>query len=160
LIDLASFGAAVQNSGFGHWAGQSPLAYPVANVLHLLGLVMLVGGIGILDLRLAGMFRAIPIAPLSRALTHIAIGGFVLMVPTGAILFAADAESLVQSTILRWKLALIGLALANALAFRFVWARRIAGWDERPPPAARIMALASIGLWLGVAALGRWIAYS
>lgn len=159
-MTLQAFGAAVQNSGFGLWAAQSSLAYPVANVVHLFGLVMLVGGIGILDLRLAGAFRAIPVAPLSRALTPIALAGLALIVPSGTVMFAADAEALVFSATFRWKLALIAFALANALAFRFLWQRRLEGWDAEPPSAGRLMAAASILLWLGVAALGRWIAYS
>ena len=160
MIDVDTFAAAVQNSGFGQWAAQAPLAYPVANALHLLGLVMLVGGIGVLDLRLAGLFRAIPLAALSRALTPIAIAGLALMVPTGATMFAADAESLVHSSTFGWKLALIILALLNAIAFRLLWQRQIALWAEQPPPSVRVMAVTSIVLWLAVAALGRWIAYS
>ena len=160
MLDLSAFGEAVQNSGFGLWASQSALAYPVANVIHLFGLVMLVGGIGILDLRLAGAFRQLPVAPLAKALTPIALAGLAMMVPTGAILFAADAETLVNSDTFRWKLALIALALTNALVFRWLWQRRLAGWDGEPPAAGRLMAAASILLWLGVATLGRWIAYS
>lgn len=160
MIDLDSFAASVQESSFGLWAAQSTFAYPAANVLHLLGLVMLVGGIGFLDLRIAGLFRSIPIAPLSRALTPIAIGGLLVMVPTGATMFAADAQALVHSSTLQLKLALILVALLNAVAFRLLWGRRIALWANGPPPGARVMAIASIGLWLGVATLGRWIAYS
>ena len=160
MPELSALGEAVQNSAFGLWAAQSSLAYPVANVLHLLGLVMLVGGIGVLDLRLAGFFWAIPVAPLSRALTPVALAGLALMLPTGAVMFAADAEALVMSGTFRWKLVLIALALANALAFRFRWQRRLENWEMEPPPLGRLMAATSILLWLGVAALGRWIAYS
>ena len=37
-------------------------------MLHLLGLVMLVGAIGAVDLRIVGAWRSLPIAALSRAL--------------------------------------------------------------------------------------------
>jgi uncharacterized protein DUF6644 len=121
---------------------------------------MLVGGIGILDLRLAGMFRRIPAAPLSAALTPIAIGGLILMIPSGATMFASDAAALVNSGTFRGKLSLIALALANAVAFRFIWQRRIGQWDADPPLWGRLMAAASILLWLSVAAFGRMIAYS
>jgi hypothetical protein len=158
--ELSAFGEVVQNSAFGLWAARSSLAYPVANMVHLLGLVMLVGGIGILDLRLAGAIGAIPVAPLSRAVTPIALAGLALMVPSGAILFASDAKALVMSGTFRWKLLLITVALANALAFRLLWQRRLGRWESAPPPAGRLMAAGSILLWLGVGALGRWIAYS
>lgn len=160
MIDLDSFASAVQHSSFGVWAAQSTFAYPIANVAHVLGLVMLVGGIGFLDLRLSGLFRSIPLGSLSRAVTPIAIGGLLVMIPSGATMFAADAEALVHSSTFQLKLALILVALLNAAAFRLLWGRRIALWANGPPAAARIMAVASIGLWLGVATLGRWIAYS
>lgn len=158
MVDLSAFGEAVQSSAFGMWAGGS--IYPFANVFHLLGLVMLVGGIGILDLRLAGLFRRIPVAPLSAALTPLALAGLALMVPSGVTMFAADAATLVHSPTFRWKLLLIVLALGNAILFRLLWARRLGRWDLEPPPAGRLMAAASIMLWLSVAAFGRWIAYS
>jgi len=155
---LSAFGQAVQSSSFGAWAGSD--AYPIANLVHLLGLVMLVGGIGFLDLRLAGLFRRIPAAPLSAALTPIALAGLALIIPSGATMFAADAGALVHSSTFRWKLLLIALALTNALAFRLLWNRRIEQWDIDPPMLGRLMAAASVLLWLSVATLGRMIAYS
>ena len=158
MNDLSALGEAVQSSPFGAWAGSG--AYPVANLIHILGLVMLVGGIGILDLRLAGLFRRIPVEALASALTPIALAGLVLMIPSGATMFAADAAALVNSATFRLKLILIALALANAIAFRIAWRKQIERWDANPPPLGRLMAATSILLWLSVAALGRWIAYS
>ena len=158
MTDLTAFGEAVQASPFGVWAGGG--IYPIANVVHLLGLVMLVGGIGVLDLRLIGLLRRIPTEPLAAALTPIAISGLLLMIPSGATMFASDAWTLVNSWTFQTKLLLIGLALANAIAFRLIWQKRIGQWDVNPPLWGRVMAAASILLWLSIAAFGRWIAYS
>ena len=149
----------VASSDFGQWASGSPIAYPFANVVHLLGLVMLVGGIGIVDLRLAGAFRALPLAPLSRALTPVAVAGLVLMLPSGATMVAAD-PAVMQSGVFQTKLALIGVALLNAVAFRFLYRGRIESWDREPPLSMRAMAIGSIMLWLTIGGLGRMIAYS
>lgn len=157
---MEALAAALEASPFGAWARGSGLAYPVANLVHLLGLVLLVGGIGLLDLRLTGLFRGLPVATLSRVLTPLAIAGLVLLGLGGAVMFSADATALFASTVFRWKVTLIALALANAAAFRWLWRRRMARWDVDPPPAGRVMAAGSLGLWLIVAGLGRWIAYS
>lgn len=157
---FADFAGAVQASPFGAWAGESAYAYPVANVIHLLGLVMLVGGIGIVDLRLVGVFRSLPPAALSRSLTPVAIAGLLLMVPSGFTMFAADAEALAASATFQRKLLLIALALTNAVMFRWAWGARIADWDVTPPMVGRLMAAASLLLWLSVGAMGRMIAYS
>jgi len=156
-VELVS---ALQDSAFGAWARGSAYAYPLANLLHLAGLVLLVGGIGLLDLRLAGAFRALPVAALSRVLTPMAAAGLALMAPTGLVLFAADAEALAGSAVFRCKLVLIVVALANAVAFRLLWSARLSAWDAAAPPAARLMALASLGLWIAVGVLGRLIAYA
>jgi hypothetical protein len=146
--------------GIGPWARGGALVYPVANTLHLLGLVMLVGGIGVVDLRVLGFWSRLPIEALSRALTPVAIAGLILMVPTGVVLFAADGVALSGSVAFERKLVLIAIALANALAFRGMFGKRIGGWGERAPALARIMAGASILFWLLIGTLGRWIAYS
>jgi hypothetical protein len=158
VIDPGAFGDAIQSSPFGAWAGGA--AYPYANLIHILGLVMLVGGIGILDLRLIGLFRRIPAEALASALTPIAIAGLLLMIPSGLTMFAADAKSMAASATFQRKLVLIAVALANAILFRWVWSRRSADWDSAPPLGGRLMAGASLLLWLTIAAHGRMIAYS
>ncbi len=60
--------AALENSGFGTWLRESPSiwAYPAVLTLHTIGLGVLVGGNAVLDLRLLGWGRAIPLAPLEK----------------------------------------------------------------------------------------------
>ncbi|WP_448581627.1 hypothetical protein [Thermaurantiacus sp.] len=150
---MEALAAALETGALGAWARGSGLAYPVANTLHLFGLVLLVGAIGLLDLRLLGAFRALPLATLSAALTPLGLAGLAVCALTGAVLFAADARALVTNPAFLWKGGLIAIALANALLFRACWR----GGEPRVP--LRAMALASLVLWLAVATLGRFIAY-
>jgi hypothetical protein len=152
---LESFAAALEASAFGAAARESSWLYPVANLIHLLGLVCLVGGIGLVDLRLVGGFRSLPLADLSRLLTPIAVAGIVMLAASGTVLFAADAGALTRSPRFLAKLILIAVALANAMAFRLWWRP-----GREPSWGLRAMAGASILLWLTVAALGRLIAYA
>lgn len=157
---LFSLADGLEASGFGVWARESAVAYPAANLVHLLGLVMLLGGIGILDLRLIGAFRAIPLRALWSALTPIGVGGLILLVASGAVLFAADAGPLARSSTYQLKIALIVLALLNAAAYRLSWSRLVDDWDRRARRLPRALALSSLLMWLTVAALGRLIAYT
>ncbi len=157
---MEALAALLEASALGQWARGSAVAYPVANVLHLLGLVLLIGGIGVVDLRLAGFLRSLPTVPLAKAMTPFALAGLGLLALSGAVMFAADAGPMVASEIFRLKLALIGLGLAHAVLFRWLWRRRLDSWEASPPLAGRLMALGSLGLWLSVGALGRWIAYA
>lgn len=156
---LTGFAANIDVSAFGQWAQVSPFAYPLANVVHVIGAIMLIGGIGLLDLRVVGAFRALPLIPLSKAVTPFAMTGLALMFLSGTVMFASDAPTLVESWAFRWKLVLVALAVINALAFRWLWQHRLADWDQGVPAGARIMAGASVLAWLIVAILGRLIAY-
>lgn len=157
---LTAAAAWLDTIGVGPWSRGSTLVYPVANTLHLLGLVMLVGGIGVVDLRVIGLWRSLPMAELSRALTPFAIAGLILMVASGTILFAADGAALARSAIFERKLILIAAALANAAVFRRRWNPHMACWTDSVPRPAKAMAAASLLLWLAAGASGRWIAYS
>ena len=153
---LLGFAEAVERTPFAVWATESALAYPVANTAHVIGAILLVGAIGLLDLRLLGYARGAPLPVMARALTPLAIGGFAIMVASGAVLFASDAVALAGSWIFGAKLVLILLAGANALAFRLAFARH----DDPVPMAAKLLATLSLVLWLTVVVAGRWIAYA
>jgi hypothetical protein len=155
---VADAAAALEGSALGVAMRGSKGWYPAANVAHLAGLVLLVGAIGVLDLRVAGLGRALPIAALSRMLTPLAVAGLVLLAASGFLLYAADAAPLTRSWVFRTKLALAALALANALAFRRLFGDFRSG--QEPPATARAMAVVSLALWLTVGGLGRLIAYN
>lgn len=152
---LETLADALQGTQFAHWATRSPFAYPIANTVHVLGLALLLGPIALVDLKLLGAFRALPLQPFVAAVRPIAVAGLVAMMLSGPVLFAADAVALAQSGVFRLKLLLVGLALVNALAFPLVW--RGGGQVGLP---ARAMAVASLLLWTSAAIAGRWIAYA
>lgn len=152
--------AALEASGLGLFMRQSLSAYPAANLGHLLGLTLLVGPIVLFDLRMLGAGRrSVSVEAAWRLLIPVAVAGFFVLLATGPLMFAADARSLAGSPILIAKLALAALGVANALLFRALWRGRLGGWDDSPPALGRAQAIASLALWLVVAALGRLIAY-
>jgi hypothetical protein len=132
--------------------------YPVVNTVHLLGVVLLVGGVGVLDARVLGLGRGVPLAALSRYLTPAAIAGLILLTVSGVLLFCADAEPFTRSPLFQAKLVLIVLGVANAWAFR----RRFGDFEDGSAPTvpARLMAAASLGLWTSATVVGRWLAYA
>ena len=154
---LAAIGDWVAATPYAEWAASSPYAYPAANTVHVLALVLLLGGIGLVDLRVLGAFRSLPLQPLSRALVPIAATGVLILAASGSILFAADAEAFARQGTFRLKLILIAIALANVALFRLLYGAAAA---DPPPTGARLLALASLLLWTSVAICGRMIAYS
>ena len=154
---LAAIADWVAATPFADWSASNPYAYPVANTVHVLALVLLLGGIGLVDLRMIGLFRTLPMEPLGRALVPIAATGVAILAASGSVLFAADAESLATGGTFRLKLILIAVALANVALFRLLFG---AVASDPPPLTARLLALASLLLWTSVAICGRMIAYT
>lgn len=160
MLDAGNWAAWVEASQLGEWMRSSALAYPVANVVHLFGLVLLAGPIALLDLRLLGFAAQFDVTAASHVLTRFAIAGFLLLAAAGVLMFVADAKPLAAHTLMQAKLALIAIGLVNALLFRHWWQDKLSEWDANPPALGRAQALASILIWASVATLGRWIAYA
>lgn len=158
-LNLAPWATALEASALGEWMRSSSWAYPTINLVHLLGLVLLIGPMLLLDLRLLGVGRLFPLAEVSAALTPWAVAGLLLLLPSGALLFSADAGPLLENRLLQVKLLLIAAGIANALLFRQLWSRRLHDWDWRPPISGRLQAALSALCWLATGTLGRLIAY-
>src|SRR5690606_4305501 len=81
---------------------------------------------------------------------------------TGALMFVSQALHYATNVPFLWKSALLGLALINLLVFHRVTARTIERWDTGPalPVAARLAGGASLAIWIGVVAFGRWIGFT
>ena len=134
---------------------ESYLAYPLVNTIHIIGIALLFGAIVALDLRLIGWRRlAGPVDEFARLLLPVAVGGLIIAIPAGLLLFATDARAYAASPLFQAKIAFVGLAIGNA-----VWLR----WREaRGPIRGRRIALAaaaSILLWLGAIIFGRLVGY-
>lgn len=134
----------------------SPL-YAAVSALHILGIALLVGAILLVDLRLAGLLKRLD--PDAMALMRrVARMGAALAVATGILLASARPAEYLANRVFLAKMAVVALALANALAFE-IMARRTPLAALVDTPYARAAAILSLGLWPVVIGLGRWIAF-
>jgi len=160
------------------WTRESPSiwAYPTILTLHTAGLGIVVGASAVIDLRLLGFGRRIPLAVLSPLFTIIG-WAFALNAATGVILFMADATAKSKQVVFFVKLALIAFALVDTVALRRAMSRPDPLRDPAPssldpthsswdPASAglrastlRGLAIASLILWTGAITAGRLMAY-
>ena len=151
----------LEGSALGLGIRQSVWVYPAANVGHVLAVVAFGAAVAVLDLVLLGVVKAHGRASALAAARRVAMGLLGLVVLSGAVLFLAEASHVFLNRVFQLKLALIALAGVNAawLGGRAVAAARALP-DEAPLPSyARAAALISLGLWITVVGLGRFIAY-
>ena len=140
--------------------------WPVFEIFHFLGMALLFGTVGMLDLRLLGLGRGIPVERLQRFIP-IGILGFVLNASTGFVFVAGNPIGgpmvYLDNLAFQIKLVLILVAGLNLLAFHWTGLSRAA--DALAPsgdaaPAAKLVAAVSLVLWIGVIVFGRLIMYN
>ena len=156
---MTDFAAWLQDSALGVWTRESPSiwAYPTVLTLHTVGLGVLVGANAVIDFRLLGFARRLPIpslAPLYRFMW----AGFAVNAVTGVMLFASDATMKATQPVFYIKLALIAVALAIAAMIRKTVVGGPALHDADPGPSRRLAAV-SLLLWAGAITAGRLMAY-
>jgi hypothetical protein len=133
--------------------GAHPWAYPMLEVVHLFGVALLLGNLTLLELRVFGWGKALPLEPLAKMSLTLALAGFGLAATSGLLMFGTQAGELLANRVFTVKMVLILLAGSNALWFH---ARRSLQRQDR---TARALMLLSGVLWLLVLTCGRWIGY-
>jgi uncharacterized membrane protein len=126
---------------------------------HFIGLILIVGTVGLLDIRIMGFFKQLPIAPLHRLLPW-GLAGLAINIATGLAAFASRPENYVYSAGLWVKILALLMLGVNAAAF---YLTDIFGDVEKLGPgedaaiSAKLVAASGLFLWFAVIAMGRYI---
>ena len=156
---------ALEASGLGQAMRQWLWLYPAVEIVHIVGIGLLFGSIAILDLRLLGVSRGIPVRALARHVLPWTAAAFLLIVPSGIMMFIAHASEFISSPVFAVKMCLIMAAGVNAALFHTIVFPSVGVWDSEEmrklgtPPSARACAAASLLIWISVIACGRLLAY-
>ena len=136
----------------------SAWGWPVVEIVHFTGLCLLMGTVGMFDLRMMGLVRGLSLPALHR-LVPFGVLGFALSVGSGVMFVTSTPDQYLYNPAWQTKMALLGVAGLNMAAFYLAVGKRVKalGPDEEPPRAARVFAVISLVAWLGVIACGRVI---
>lgn len=144
----------------GEFLRGSMWGWPIFESLHFLGMSMLLGTVGVFDLRLLGFARQIPIAALHR-LIPIGIAGFVINVVTGFSFLSATPDQYLFNLAFCWKVTFLTIAGLNVMVFYARTFRRLLDIEPGAPPplAARVAGAVSLAAWIGVMSAGRLLTF-
>ena len=150
------------DSPFAEWCWNLPLsvairsavwAFPLLEIFHIAGLVLVFGTVLIVDLRLLGVvLRREPGWQISGDLMRWAWPGFGVQILTGPLLFIANSGKFYNSPFFRSKLVLLVLAVT----FHFLVVRRVSESVDADvsPFRARLAGGISLALWAAVIVSG------
>ena len=146
----------LESTSIAVWVGGSPSvwAMPTVLTLHTTGLAMLVGASWVLDLRLLGVSRNVPL-PAFRWVFPVVAVGLTVNLLTGVLLFMKNATTLATALPFLVKMSLVAASVATLVPIR---AHVLRGVDVKAGPV-RLWAIASILAWTGAVTAGRLLAY-
>jgi hypothetical protein len=156
-----SFFERLEASGLAEWVGMSLWGYPILLSLHVIGLAIAVGVFVMRDLRILGIVRVTEFRSF-ETLGRLGWTGLAINATSGAVLFTSQATMFIRSVPFLLKITcIIGAAVCAFLLQRRLALVSQALDDGAFPPAAstRILAAASLALWMSAIVAGRLIAY-
>jgi hypothetical protein len=153
------------------WIFRTPLSvsiresiwvYPILDVLHCVGILLVAGTIVVVDLRLLGFgLRRLSVSSVVGQVLPWTLSGFGFMFVTGSLLAWSEPVRLYRSLFFPWKLLFLAMAGLNALFFHYGIYRSVGAWDSASltPARARLAGVVSIVCWICVIAAGRAVGY-
>ena len=157
---MESLVQAIEGGAINTWVLSTYWLWPLLEIIHFIGLSLLLGAMLLVDLRLAGFLRQMDIMSTHRLLPWAAIG-FGMNIASGFLFFMGDPGRYSINIGFQIKMILVLIAGLNVLVFALKINPVIANWDPHGDTSgfAKTVAWVSLATWTGVLLLGRLIPY-
>ena len=136
----------------------TPWIWPTAETLHFIGLCLTLGILGVVNLRLMGVMKAIPFAALHRLLPW-GLLGFGVNLFTGMLFFISMPKGYTQSGPFYWKMIFLIAAGGNFLYMTVVDKAWVLESGQDSSMLDKAIGASAIVLWLGVIYWGRMLPF-
>jgi hypothetical protein len=136
---------------------------PAVQTVHILCVATVLTSVLMIDLRLLGFRRREqPVAAVTARFLPFIWWPLPILLATGAVLITAEPARSLQNPVFLLKMGLLLAAAGVTLACQIPLRHNPAYWELSAGRrrAARLIAAASLPLWVGIVFAGRWIAYA
>jgi hypothetical protein len=163
---MEAFSDFLISTGIGDYVATHDWVWPLCETLHFFGMSVLLGTVGIVDLRILGVAKGIPIQLLEKFIP-LGVIAFAVNAITGFIFIAGNPVGgpmeYLTNLSLQLKMLLVLIAGINLLIFYFTGIeKKLAGVpaDGNAPGGAKAVAAVSLTAWIFVIIMGRFIMYN
>ncbi len=154
-----SFVTSIADSGLNRWIAETYWLWPVLEIIHFIGLSIMLGALLIIDARLLGSLRSYDTESIKR-LAPLVWFGFCVNLISGTMFFVGDPMRYSTNIGFQLKMLLILIAGLNVVVYQLQVRPQLTGWNTvSMPTIAKLVAIASLAAWGGVLLLGRLIPY-
>jgi hypothetical protein len=150
----------LKSTALSHAMVESRWLWPLSETLHFIGLALLIGAAGLLDLRLLGFMRRIPVDAAMQLRPWAALGVAINAI-TGMLFFVGAPHQYIHNGAWWAKVAFLIIAVGNIALFETAYARDLLALppDADPPRAVKVVGIVSIFSWFGVLYFGRMLPF-
>jgi hypothetical protein len=150
----------LEQTGVARWVRESPslAAFPTVLFTHTLGMAVVAGLSGAMDLRILGVGREIALSHAAKLFRLIWIG-FAFSSVSGVLLLMAGASTKLISPVFYVKMIFLLFAMLDLLAIRQKVFRDPLVDKVPVSSVGKFLAIASLIFWIGTITAGRLMAY-
>jgi uncharacterized protein DUF6644 len=152
----------LKSTALGHAMVTLPWLWPLCETLHFIGLALLIGIIGVFDLRCLGFLRRIPFSAVMD-LRPWAAAGLLINLVTGVMFFVGAASQYMYNPAWWWKVAFLVIAGLNIALFETSKGTKLLARDIGPgedtPMMFKVAGGVSLVSWFFVLYFGRMLPF-
>lgn len=150
----------LNSTAFSQYIMTTPWLWPMLEMAHFLGLCLMLGSLLVVDLRVIGVARNVPLIHVDTFI-RLTLLGFAINLASGLVFVIGDSDRYLVNIGFLSKMVLIAVAGVNAAYFTLRVRPHIKRGLEGSalPVEARFIAAFSLTLWTCVIVLGRLIPY-
>jgi hypothetical protein len=134
--------------------------WPSVESLHYIALAVLIGTVGLFDLRMLGFAKPIPLSALHK-LVPFGVLAYCVNIVTGTMFFVSAPDQYAYNPAFQLKVLCMLIAGANVVVFYTTTAQTVKALPPNiaAPLHVKIIAFVSLASWTGVIVFGRLITY-
>ena len=138
----------------------SQFIWPICETLHFIGLALLIGGAGLIDLRLMGFLKSVSVSAVMQVRKWAALG-IAINVITGVLFFVGAPDQYIENPAWYGKLLFLAVAIVNVVIFETTQGDRMLRLPpgEKTPISFKLAGAVSMGSWLLVLYFGRMLPF-
>lgn len=138
----------------------SQFIWPICETLHFIGLALLVGGAGLIDLRLMGFLKSVSVSAVMQVRKWAGLG-IAINVVTGVLFFVGAPDQYINNPAWYGKLLFLLVAIVNVVIFETTQGDRMLRLPpgEKTPASFKLAGAVSMGSWFLVLYFGRMLPF-
>jgi hypothetical protein len=150
----------LKSTAVSHAMSMSPILWPICEMLHFIGLALLIGAAGLMDLRLMGFFKGVPLTAVMQMRKWAALGVLINVV-TGTLFFVGAPDQYINNPAWYGKLLFLLVAFINVAVFETTQGKKMltVAAGEHTPISFKVAGAVSMGSWFLVLYFGRMLPF-